>query len=271
MHRTLKAGTATPPRANLRQQQLAFERFEQEYNYERPHEALGNRTPAEVYAASARSFPQRLPELEYPAGVMMRRISQQGSLKWRGERTLLSEVLERETVGLLEVEEDLYEVEGKYSIFDGGTRVPMIARWPGHIAAAATSGALISQVDLLSPFADLAEQKVPQGAAPDSVDVLQAILGRSKTRAAAWWSTPHTGLIEGDWKFIGPGKGPTINRNTRYRSVPWWSRAGHLRKGGSPAIRIEDVHDHAHRGGLAGPGATRISGSLIIRGASNLV
>lgn len=110
MHRTLKAETASPPRVSLRQQQLAFERFEKEYNYERPHEALGNRTPAEVYTVSTRSFPARLPELEYPAGVTMRRISQQGSLKWQGERTFLSEVLGRETVGLLEVEQDLYEV-----------------------------------------------------------------------------------------------------------------------------------------------------------------
>lgn len=110
MHRTLKAETASPPRASLRQQQLAFERFEQEYNYERPHEALQNRTPAELYTPSARSFPRRLPELEYPAGVVMRRISQQGSLKWGGERTFLSEVLGREMVGLLEVEQGLYEV-----------------------------------------------------------------------------------------------------------------------------------------------------------------
>lgn len=110
MHRTLKAETANPPSANLRQQQTAFRRFEQEYNQVRPHEALGYRTPAQVYVASAREYPRRLPELEYPAGVHLRRISQQGSLKWRTERTFLSQVLARQTVGLLEVDDDLYEV-----------------------------------------------------------------------------------------------------------------------------------------------------------------
>ncbi len=110
MHETLKQETAAPPRATLGQQQKAFAAFEREYNEERPHEALGNRTPAEVYQRSERAFPARLPELEYPAGVYLRRISQQGSLKWKTKRTFLSEVLARETVGLLEVEDEYFEV-----------------------------------------------------------------------------------------------------------------------------------------------------------------
>jgi transposase InsO family protein len=110
MHRTLKMETASPPAANLRQQQQVFVRFEDEYNQQRPHEALGGKTPAEVYTPSTRTFPRRLPELEYPAGVHLRQISQQGSLKWKSERTFLSEVLGRETVGLLETEEEFFEV-----------------------------------------------------------------------------------------------------------------------------------------------------------------
>ncbi len=45
MHRTLQAETARPAAANRRAQQKAFERFRQEYNQERPHEALGQQTP----------------------------------------------------------------------------------------------------------------------------------------------------------------------------------------------------------------------------------
>jgi hypothetical protein len=110
MHQTLKAATALPPQANLRQQQEAFQCFEREYNYERPHEALNYRTPAQLYVASARRYPSRLPELEFPPGCHFRRISQQGSLKWKGERSFVSEVLARERIGLLEVEEDFFEV-----------------------------------------------------------------------------------------------------------------------------------------------------------------
>lgn len=110
MHQTLKQETATPPHATLRQQQEAFQVFEQEYNYQRPHEALGNRTPAEVYVPSGRAYPSRLPELEYPAGAHLRWVSQQGSVKWKCNRTFISEVLGREAVGLIEIEEELFEV-----------------------------------------------------------------------------------------------------------------------------------------------------------------
>jgi len=110
MHQTLKQETASPPRANLRQQQEAFQRFEREYNQERPHEALQYRTPAALYVGSSRVYPSRLPELEYPPGAHLRRISQQGSVKWKGTRTFVSEVVGGEYVGLLEVEDQFFEV-----------------------------------------------------------------------------------------------------------------------------------------------------------------
>ena len=104
---------------------------------------------------------------------------------------------------------------GKYSNFDGGTRIPMIARWPGHIQPDTRSEALISQVDLLSSFAALCETKPPQGAAPDSQNVLPALLGKAKTARKSL--VEHAGslaMIEGDWKLIAPSDGPQYNRNT---------------------------------------------------------
>jgi transposase InsO family protein len=110
MHRTLKQETASPPAANRSRQQQAFIAFERMYNGERPHDALNGQRPADVYVNSARAFPERLRELVYPRGAHLRRISQQGSLKWHTERTFLSEVLARQTVGLLETEEEFFEV-----------------------------------------------------------------------------------------------------------------------------------------------------------------
>jgi arylsulfatase A-like enzyme len=104
---------------------------------------------------------------------------------------------------------------GKYSNFDGGTRVPMIARWPGHITRDSRSSALISQVDLLASLTALAGGQVPAGGGPDSVNVLPALLGESKTARQSL--VEHAGslaLIEGDWKLIAPGKGPKMNVNT---------------------------------------------------------
>src|SRR5216684_1816823 len=62
MHRTLKQETAQPPAANRREQQRTLDRFRQQYNEVRPHEALEMQTPAAIYQPSARTFPERVPE-----------------------------------------------------------------------------------------------------------------------------------------------------------------------------------------------------------------
>jgi putative transposase len=110
MHSTLKQATLAPPERNPRRQQDAFRRFQQEYNQERPHEALDDATPASRYTASCRQMPRRVPELEYPDDVVVRRISQQGSLKWKGERMFVSEIFAHEWMGLRALDERYHEV-----------------------------------------------------------------------------------------------------------------------------------------------------------------
>jgi hypothetical protein len=110
MHSTLKQATLAPPERNARRQQEAFDRFQHEYNHERPHEALDDATPASRYTASPRAMPRRLPELEYGDDVAVRRISQQGSLKWHGERTFISEIFACEWLGLRALDERYSEV-----------------------------------------------------------------------------------------------------------------------------------------------------------------
>jgi transposase InsO family protein len=110
MHSTLKQATLAPPERNAHLQQKAFGRFQQEYNHERPHEALDDATPASLYTSSCRQMPRRVPELEYPDEVVVRRISQQGSLKWKGERTFVSEIFAHEWMGLRALDERCMEV-----------------------------------------------------------------------------------------------------------------------------------------------------------------
>ena len=103
---------------------------------------------------------------------------------------------------------------GKYSAFDGGTRVPFIVRWPGHVKPG-QSDALVSQVDFMASFASLAGQKLATDDAPDSFDILPALLGKSPVGREHL--AEHAGilsLIKGDWKYIEPRKGPKINKNT---------------------------------------------------------
>lgn len=100
MHRVLKEETAQPPAADLRAQQERFDRFRREYNYERPHEALGMKVPADLYVPSPRVYPSRLPEVEYPAGYEVRRVGRCGTMRWASGKVFVSKVLAGETVGL---------------------------------------------------------------------------------------------------------------------------------------------------------------------------
>jgi arylsulfatase A-like enzyme len=103
---------------------------------------------------------------------------------------------------------------GKYSIFEAGTRVPFIARWPDRIKPG-VSDALISQVDFLATFAALARQEFNQKTAPDTQNILLALLGDSPTARATL--IEHTGGLavrQENWKFIPKRSGPKRNANT---------------------------------------------------------
>jgi len=103
---------------------------------------------------------------------------------------------------------------GKYSAYDGGTRVPFIVRWPGHVKPGDTD-ALVSQTDFTATFAALTGQTLTAADAPDSFNVLPALLGQSKIGRDHL--VEHAGvlsLIEGRWKLIEPGKGPKVLVNT---------------------------------------------------------
>lgn len=110
MHRTLKAATANPPRATLRAQQRAFDRFREEYNFERPHEALGQHPPASCHRCSGRRFPERLPALEYPSSWVVRKVKDSGRIKWGGRAICVCQALTGEHIGLEEVDEGLWRI-----------------------------------------------------------------------------------------------------------------------------------------------------------------
>lgn len=100
MHRSLKEATAQPPAANLRAQQKVFDRFRQEYNWERPHEALQMKTPGELYEPSGRSYPARLREPEYCGEWETRAVGPCGTMRWRSEKIFVGKVLGGEVIGL---------------------------------------------------------------------------------------------------------------------------------------------------------------------------
>jgi arylsulfatase A-like enzyme len=105
---------------------------------------------------------------------------------------------------------------GKYSAFDGGTRVIFIAKWTGKIKPG-ISGSLLSQIDLFSSFASLTGQSLSKDDAPDSFNFLNTFLGKS-TKGRDWLIEHATNgrlsILKDDWKLIEPGPGPKLDIST---------------------------------------------------------
>src|SRR4029077_14495182 len=93
VHRTLKEETAMPPADNVPAQQQRFDDFRAIYNNERPHEALGQKTPASLYEPSPRPYPDRIDDPSYDADVAIRRVRSNGQIKWAGELIFVGEAL----------------------------------------------------------------------------------------------------------------------------------------------------------------------------------
>ncbi len=96
----------------------------------------------------------------------------------------------------------------KYLRYEGGTRVPLIARWPGHVPAGGTTSALFSLMDFFASTAGLLGEPLPRGAGTDGLDLSAVLLGKTPAR-------PRTELVQhgignvlalrsGDWKYIPP-------------------------------------------------------------------
>jgi hypothetical protein len=111
MHRTLKAETTRPPAGSCRAQQRKFNGFRDEFNQERPHEALDMQTPASYYEPSPREMPNRLPPLEYPDRFEVRYVSANGGIRWKKHVWVnVSTVCIGEYVGLEEIDDGIWDV-----------------------------------------------------------------------------------------------------------------------------------------------------------------
>jgi arylsulfatase A-like enzyme len=102
---------------------------------------------------------------------------------------------------------------GKYQIYEGGTRVPFIIRWPAQIKPG-TSDALVNQVDFIASFANLLGIELPEEEARDSRDTLNAFLGKDPKGLDFMIEEAgnRKALRRGDWKYIAPGKARKKNR-----------------------------------------------------------
>ena len=92
----------------------------------------------------------------------------------------------------------------KFTLYEGGIRVPFIARWPGRIAAGAESPAVLDFADMLPTFAEIAGAKTPVGI--DGVSILPTLTGQAAKQRRRdhhyWESAPQQAVRRGDWKLF---------------------------------------------------------------------
>jgi putative transposase len=103
-HLTLKQETANPPAITLSLQQAKFIQFRKYYNFKRPHEALGQKTPGSVYKPSNRIWDGRFRSPEYTEEFDVRKIRSSGEFSWKGSLFFISETLGGEYVGIKEID-----------------------------------------------------------------------------------------------------------------------------------------------------------------------
>ena len=108
MHRSLKQEVRRAE--DWRSQQRELDRFREDFNHVRPHEALDMQTPASVYEPSERAYPARIPEVEYPDAMLVRTVKSHGCFRWKKHDVFLSEVLWGERIGLLTDDDEVFTV-----------------------------------------------------------------------------------------------------------------------------------------------------------------
>ena len=119
---------------------------------------------------------------------------------------------------------------GKYSAFEGGTRVPFIVRWPGRVPSGTNSDALVCQIDLLASLATLTGHVLPESAGPDSLNTLPAFLG--ETRRGRTQLVEQAGALSlrvGQWKLIEANKGPAVSKSVN------------IETGNAPSVQLYDL------------------------------
>lgn len=128
---------------------------------------------------------------------------------------------------------------GKYSILEGGTRMPTVVYWPGKVKPG-VSDALFSQVDLLASLAALTGQTVPAGDSHNAADVL---LGASKQGRDFIIEEAYTlALRKGEWKYIAPQEKP----------APDWLKNKKVETGLQSTPQLYNIkHDPAERKNVA--------------------
>ncbi len=124
----------------------------------------------------------------------------------------------------------------KADIYEGGHRIPFIARWPKKIKPSSTCDETICLTDLMATAADIVNDTLPQNAGEDSTSILPALLGKKLDKPLRQATVHHSingsfSIRQGKWKLeLCPGSGG-------------WSkpRPNEAKKQGLPPVQLYDL------------------------------
>lgn len=115
MHRTLKKDTLNPVAKNIKEQQTVFDAFRDDYNNQRPHEALNDLTPSDYYERSSREYIEHPHVPDYDHSCLIRQIRSSGRMKFKGVEFYITKLLGGQPVGLKEIGDGLWQIQ--YSFY----------------------------------------------------------------------------------------------------------------------------------------------------------
>ena len=137
---------------------------------------------------------------------------------------------------------------GKYNVYEGGTRTPFITRWPSKIQPG-VSDALVCTIDLATSCADLAGAEVPENGCLDSLNVLDALLGKDGAKGRDHLVQQDNGqggnygLRVGNWKLLRHDSKRTKNTELRLQNRQV-SRFQLFNLETDPSERTNVIQDH---------------------------
>lgn len=111
MHRELKAEAARPPASNRILEQKRLDKFVKEYNTFRPHQSLGNKTPASVHVRSNKEYSSKIISWDYPSNLQVLRVFKNGAIRWGSDNwVMVSTALIDKYIGLEELGNGIWRV-----------------------------------------------------------------------------------------------------------------------------------------------------------------
>jgi len=175
-------------------------------------------TPAPRWKGSSKAGPYGdfMQELDWMLGEIMRSLKENGV----DDNTIL--IFTSDNGGMLnrggqEAIRRGHRLNGemlgfKFDAWEGGHRVPFIAKWPGHIPSGTTSDALVSNIDLMATVAAVSGQTLKADEGPDSFNLLPALTGKEHTPVRdhlliAPARESNLSLRKGDWMYINAQAG----------------------------------------------------------------